>query len=91
MSDEFVIVSAADSGYFPLLRDLVLSIRDKPAGAPSGYWVDHFDVRVIGEARDHLRTARCHQLDDTIHTRSEADSGRGRPALRFGKAVVATT
>jgi hypothetical protein len=32
MADEFVIVSAADSGYFPLLRDLVLSIRDKAAG-----------------------------------------------------------
>jgi len=29
MADEFVIVSGADSGYFPLLRDLVMSIRDK--------------------------------------------------------------
>src|SRR5436305_6418944 len=32
VGDELVIVSAADSGYFPLLRDLVLSIRDKDEG-----------------------------------------------------------
>jgi hypothetical protein len=38
VGDEFAIVSAADSGYFPLLRDLVQSIRDKEEGraAPIG-------------------------------------------------------
>jgi hypothetical protein len=49
LSDEFVIVSAADSGYFPLLRDLILSIRDKPegAGAPIGI----FDLGLSAEQR----------------------------------------
>jgi hypothetical protein len=32
MPDKTVIVSAADSAYFPLLKDLVLSIREKPGG-----------------------------------------------------------
>ncbi|MBV8650586.1 MAG: hypothetical protein JO255_03905 [Alphaproteobacteria bacterium] len=32
MTGEFVIVSGADSRYFPLLRDLVLSIREKAPG-----------------------------------------------------------
>ncbi|HEX3500586.1 MAG TPA: hypothetical protein VHT04_14805, partial [Stellaceae bacterium] len=49
MSDEFIIVSAADSGYFPLLRDLVLSIRDKAtgAGAPIGV----FDLGLSADQR----------------------------------------
>ena len=32
----------------------------KPAGAPSGFWVDSFDIRVIGDAKDaeqHLPTS----------------------------------
>jgi hypothetical protein len=56
MADEFVIVSAADSGYFPLLRDLVLSIRDKNAGeaAPIGV----FDLGLTADQRSWLGARR---------------------------------
>jgi len=56
MADEFVIVSAADSGYFPLLRDLVLSIRDKNAGeaAPIGV----FDLGLTADQRSWLGERR---------------------------------
>ncbi len=52
MAADFVIVSGADSGYFPLLRDLVLSIRDKPAGAAAPLGV--FDLGLTAEQRDWL-------------------------------------
>lgn len=35
-SSELIIVSAADSGYFPLLRDAVLSVRALNTGVPIG-------------------------------------------------------
>jgi hypothetical protein len=56
MADELVIVSGADSGYFPLLRDLVLSIRDKAPGeaAPIGV----FDLGLTAEQRSWLGTQR---------------------------------
>jgi hypothetical protein len=52
VGDEVVIVSAADSGYFPLLRELVLSIRDKEAGraAPIGV----FDLGLAADERTWL-------------------------------------
>jgi hypothetical protein len=52
MAAEFIIVSGADSGYFPLLRDLVLSIREKPAGeaAPIGV----FDLGLAADQRSWL-------------------------------------
>jgi hypothetical protein len=49
MSDELVIVSAADSGYFPLLRDLVLSIRDKSEGGTTP--IGAFDLGLSSEQR----------------------------------------
>jgi len=52
VASEFVIVSGADSGYFPLLRDLVLSIRDKPAGAAAPIGV--FDLGLSAEQRSWL-------------------------------------
>ncbi len=52
MPADFVIVSGADSGYFPLLRDLVLSIRDQPAGAAAPLGV--FDLGLTAEQRDWL-------------------------------------
>jgi len=33
---ELIIVSAADSGYFPLLRDAVMSVRTLKSCAPIG-------------------------------------------------------
>lgn len=56
MADEFVIVSAADSGYFPLLRDLVLSIRDKRAGAAAPIGV--FDLGLTADQRSWLGARR---------------------------------
>jgi hypothetical protein len=52
VGDEFAIVSAADSGYFPLLRDLILSIRDKEEGraAPIGV----FDLGLTADQRSWL-------------------------------------
>src|SRR5260370_36824597 len=54
MADEFVIVSGADSGYFPLLRDLVLSIRDKAPGEAAAIGV--FDLGLTAEQRSWLGT-----------------------------------
>jgi len=55
VTSEFVIVSGADSGYFPLLRDLVLSLRDKPAGAAAPIGV--FDLGRV-EASDDILVSR---------------------------------
>ena len=52
MGDELVIVSAADSGYFPLLRDLVLSIRDKAEGRTTP--IGAFDLGLSAEQRGWL-------------------------------------
>jgi hypothetical protein len=49
VGDELVIVSAADSGYFPLLRDLVLSIRDKEKGRTTP--IGAFDLGLTAEQR----------------------------------------
>jgi hypothetical protein len=56
MADEFVIVSAADSGYFPLLRDLVLSIREKEAGAAAPIGI--FDLGLSADQRSWLGEQR---------------------------------
>jgi hypothetical protein len=56
MADDFVIVSAADSGYFPLLRDLVSSIRDNPAGADAPIGI--FDLGLSLAEREWLGTQR---------------------------------
>ena len=45
----FTIATAADAGYFPLLRDLVTSIRDKPQGRQAP-----LSVLDLGLAADHL-------------------------------------
>jgi hypothetical protein len=49
VGDEIVIVSAADNGYFPLLRDLVLSIRDKETGRTTP--IGAFDLGLSAEQR----------------------------------------
>jgi hypothetical protein len=49
VGDELVIVSAADNGYFPLLRDLVLSIRDKETGRTTP--IGAFDLGLSAEQR----------------------------------------
>jgi hypothetical protein len=52
MAADFVIVSGADSRYFPLLRDLVLSIRDKPRGRDVA--LAAFDLGLKEDERDWL-------------------------------------
>src|SRR5258706_8093129 len=51
----------------------------KPAGAPSGYWVDHFDVRVIGTAeaaKEHFpKTGRTAFIGEP----NEVHSGEANP------------
>jgi hypothetical protein len=56
LAADFVIVSGADSGYFPLLRDLVLSIRDKPEGAAAPIGI--FDLGLTAEERGWLAGER---------------------------------
>src|SRR5579862_3349572 len=55
MSAEFIIVSGSDSGYFPLLKDLVCSIRDKREGECTA--LAAFDVGLRAEERDWLERA----------------------------------
>jgi hypothetical protein len=55
MSADFVIVSGGDSGYFPLLKDLIASIRDKPEGRDVALAV--FDLGLSVEERAWLERA----------------------------------
>jgi hypothetical protein len=47
---DLIIVSAADAGYFPLLQDLVLSVRAQRSGAPLGI----LDLGLLPEQRGWL-------------------------------------
>src|SRR5713226_5805249 len=52
MADGFIIVSGADDGYFPLLRDLVLSIRQNPESGRAP--IAAFDLGLAAAARSWL-------------------------------------
>jgi len=52
---ELIIVSAADSGYFPLLRDMVLSVRTLRRDVPLGV----LDLGLAGEERAWLGEQRA--------------------------------
>jgi hypothetical protein len=54
MAGDFVIVSGADTRYFPLLRDLVLSVRDKPHGRDVA--LAAFDLGLAESERSWLAT-----------------------------------